>query len=83
MLLYRNKTDVVDKRREPAHTVTATGVERREKEVPAVAAAPAQQQQQRPAGLSTPTKQVAGAGGAKQSPASAGGSARRYVRKLD
>ncbi|GAA5836630.1 hypothetical protein JCM9279_000449 [Rhodotorula babjevae] len=91
MLLYRNKTGIDAKRLERPHTatVTATGVERREKEVPAVAAAaaaaaaaaPAQQQQ--PAGLATPVKQVAGAGGAKQSPASAGGSARRYVRKLD
>ncbi|GAA5896601.1 hypothetical protein JCM8208_004243 [Rhodotorula glutinis] len=86
MVLYRNKAAVDapvvgDKRLERAHATTATGVERREKEVPAVAApAPAQQQ---PAGLATPVKQVAGAGGAKQSPASAGGSARRYVRKLD
>ncbi|KPV74015.1 uncharacterized protein RHOBADRAFT_37877 [Rhodotorula graminis WP1] len=81
MLVYRNKVDVEvfdkrpDGRLEQAH-VGATGVDRRE--VPAVAAAAAPS-----GGLATPVKQVAGAGAAKQSPASAGGSARRYVRKLD
>ncbi|GJN93487.1 hypothetical protein Rhopal_006544-T1 [Rhodotorula paludigena] len=83
MILYRNKRDVevFTKRAdgEIAHAQTVTGVER--KELPPIAAANV--------GVSTPVKQGIVGGGTQGtpqrtgSPASAGGSARRYVRRLD